>query len=197
MSKFTDKRYIEKFQEAQQRSSKIGLQHNNLKLDAELYDTKAIIDIARFSIGLMKAMGMHSTAEARSKCMTVHHAIQQELSVAGISSELTIGNVVLRDKPFIDGVTLQSLISEISSPKYDQPQDIHCWLTLRDGSILDFTVYSSLTSPEKPEPIEENYVYIEPYEHDPKHYYEPMLVGNEYLELTGAVETVFLAEQMP
>jgi len=190
MSEFTDKRYISKFLEAQHQSLKLGVKHNNLILENEPYVIDDIVKIARFSIGIMKSMGLHSTAEARSECMIVHHAIQRELSSIGVPSELTIGNAVLRNKPFIEGINLQSLINEVSSPKYDQAQDIHCWLTLKDSAILDFTIYSSLTNPSTPEALEENYVYIAANEHDPKHYYEPILVGNEYLALTGAIETV-------
>jgi hypothetical protein len=189
MSEFTDKRYNLKFLEAQQQSKHLGLQHNNLMITGDHYDIDFITQLASFSIGMMNSMGFHSTSDARSECMIVHHAIQRELIARGIPAELTIGNAMLRNKPFIKDVNLHSLSNELSAPDFEQQQDIHCWLTLQDGSILDFTIYSSLTDPNKPEPLDKNYVYIAPLEHDTRHYYEPMLVGNEYLALTGAIST--------
>jgi len=185
MSDKNSKSYLNKFLQAQKQSSSLKLKHSNFKLESEKHDLQDIIEIVKFGIELMKSLGVSSTAEARSKCMTVHQIIHSELLAAGIPTELTIGNVMLREKPFIESMTLQSLIDELESPMLDKPQDIHCWLTLNDSSIIDFTIYSSLTSPDKPECLEDNYVYIEPFEHDSKHYYVPMLVGIEYLVRTG------------
>jgi hypothetical protein len=190
MSEFTDQTYKKKFKEAQLRSSTLKIKHYDVKLENESYNREALFRIVNLGIETMHNMGMHSTVEARNQCMIAHYAIQTELKQIGVLAELTIGNVVLRNKPFITGATLESLIEEISSPQHDKPQDIHCWLTLKDSSILDFTIYSNLTNPNTPESLDKNYIFIAPCEHDPLHYYEPMLVGNEYLEITGAVARV-------
>lgn len=87
----------------------------------------------------------------------------------------------------MSNVSPESLIAELQKGRRGGVEiNMHVWLTLPDMSILDFTICSDQDlSRGIVNEIEDSVMYLKPDDNDINHYYDPMIVGSEYLQQTG------------
>ena len=137
---------------------------------------------------LTSKLGLRNTKDVSRKCFLIHPLAKNLLSNMGIKSEVTIGNVIRNGCEHYPNATIETITKELYNPSSkDSVFNGHCWLTLRDGSILDFTYYCDLTNPKAPEPWLNNVLYVDISDYQKREYHIPFYLGEEFLEKTNCI----------
>lgn len=143
-------------------------------------------------IPYLKQNGYFSSQELSGKCVAVHLLIKSILRQAfGLESHITIGSMHGNGWKYC-AMSYSYIREELQSPSTTEELKAHIWLTLPDGSIVDWTgqAWYDLQTKETHE-LENCLVYLAPNEFNPEHYYRPYLVGEEFLVRTGTIDPVF------
>lgn len=163
--------------------TKLGKGYKRQRLEKSCYEVASIIS---------DQYGFYSTSDVRSQCFRVHPIAKKILAELGIKSEVTFGNVVLKGEDWYPNATLDSMTNELLNPGSKESNfDGHCWLTLKDGSIIDFTHYCDRTNPNVPEPWTHNILIIDvSAKYLPDEYHLPFYLGEEFLFKTGCLHAL-------
>jgi hypothetical protein len=178
--------YISGLKEAIRNTENFDLTHNLKELQKGYSPDQlkaSIIQVVRI---IEKAHGYSLTSDLAEKCFQIHPIAKKIFNKIGIESEITIGNVVVDGKDYYSGASLESMTNElISHQNKDSFFNGHCWLTLIDGTIIDFTHYSDRTNPKKPEQWINNILIIDTTDYNKNEYHVPYFLGDQFLEKTG------------
>jgi hypothetical protein len=179
------KKYSIKFKEAVKRSRKLGLNEGETyKRYKQNYSHEKL---GKSAIARYTEMGW-TTADLSQNCGHAHAEIYHLLDSFGEQVYLTIGNVVINGKHSLK-VTPEALVKELEKGECKGLMNMHVWLTLPDMSIMDFTIRPNQDlNNNVHSDIESSIIYLRPDEVDQDHYYEPMLVGAEYLQRIGVYQ---------
>ncbi len=110
-------------------------------------DMDQVLGICRKSIQrFIDLRELGNTHNLSGDCFGIIYVLSQELWAEGIKHTHTVGNVFINDKPYYEGVTNDSIQSDLvpDAVDYDTPVNSHTWITLEDGTIIDATILPSL-----------------------------------------------------
>jgi len=133
-------------------------------------------------------IGFQSSFELAGRCVEVHNEIQRILEENNVESFFTIGDRVWDDYIYCE-MSYDQIGSELSNPTPNNPLKAHVWLTLSDGSILDFTSqpHMDLLQGDREYPIEQSIILKRLDDSWEKGNFRPFLVGKQFLYKTGAM----------
>ena len=178
-------KYSDKFKTAVSKTKELGL---NLECKFHAYEQRySCENVAESAIRLFNRRG-YSAKNLSQNCAKIHAEVYYLLKSHNENIYLTIGNVVINRRPWLK-TSSTILESELKKGPISSEMNMHVWLTFPDMAILDLTIGHNIDLNRGFERrLEDSLIYCPPDEHDELHYYEPMLVGNEYLEKIGAYE---------
>ncbi|WP_460042240.1 hypothetical protein [Pseudomonas sp. S2_H01] len=138
--------------------------------------------------------GLQSSSHLAGKCAPIHLMLKERLKAElGIETLITIGDRFWDDYVYCE-MTKESVENELDSTKIFEPIKAHVWLTLSDGTILDCTAeaHADILFGRGEHPAHQCIMIVSPNKaEDAKTgYHRPVLVGSEFLEKTGMVQTV-------
>gem|GEM_PF-1889453 len=134
--------------------------------------------------------GLDSSRSLNGNCIHVHDQLQAHLQRRGVESHLTIGSMHGQGWDYCS-TSLDELLAEMTDPDPEREIRAHTWLTLNDGSVLDWTGQAWYDiQANANHPAESCLVYFQQGVQDEMHYYHPVLVGREYLIRTGSIRRV-------
>lgn len=145
-----------------------------------------VVDLKRCIMTAKKAVqGMEAPAspDPRRTCVPVCMVISKALEQAGYQHEITYGNVIKKGKPLLSNVSAEGMLEKYHSPESKRQPNFYCWLTLNDGSIVDFTIRGRASGQVDTEKMAQSFLFLPAGEEDKDYRFEPMLIGNrEFLE---------------
>jgi len=151
-------------------------------------EIKEILSIAVF--GLLQEGYKDSTALA-GNCvpvnMLINHALQ---SLKGINSYITIGDRYWSENDIYCEMSYTSIVEELKHPNITKPIKAHTWITLTDGTIIDFTseAHLDVLHDRGVFPVEKCYQVIRPDSDITSGFHRPFLIGTDFLFKTGLVQ---------
>ncbi|WP_313437076.1 hypothetical protein [Stenotrophomonas sp.] len=136
------------------------------------------------------SLGLDSSRSLNGNCIQVHDQLQAHLQHRGVESHLTIGSMHGQGWDYCS-TSVDELLAEMADPDPEREIRAHTWLTLNDGSVLDWTGLASWhTQENENHPAASCLVYFKQGVQSETHYYHPLLVGREYLIRTGSIRRV-------
>ena len=134
-----------------------------------------------------------------NQCMEVTTRLYGLLNSRGIAADIVIGSVRTEqnlfyrcDVPYLRDIATQSIDETV-------PIDLHAWITLGGDSVIDFALPSKLARNHGAPPDLFNQGFCADATGMAKHmklYYEPMLVGSQYLALVNSADPHALLMQL-
>lgn len=180
-------KYLEKVQDAYRATNEIGVPtpkkikfSNNRKLSKHKIDS-----IYKQCLYAFSKFGWLNSSHIYNQCVLVNTtAFKVITTVLKIQAYLTIGYTKINGNP-INETTLETLKTELLNPNFESPLPIHVWITLEDGTVIDWTTEASITQHEnKVKGIEKCLLHINPEEVTGCEFI-PILVGEDYLDKIG------------
>ena len=138
----------------------------------------------------LHSLGLDSSRLLNGNCIKVHDQLQAHLLRHGVESHITIDSMHGQGWDYCS-TSVDELLAEMADPDPNREIRVHTWLTLNDGSVLDWTGQAWYDTQ-----VNENYpaksclVYFQQGVQSETHYYHPVLVGWEYLIRTGSIRVV-------
>lgn len=127
-------------------------------------------------------------------CPIIHFKLSQILKMHGVLSEVTIGQLIYKGKPVIRDFSVQRLLDDLYIKVHSRKIYLHCWLTLSDGTILDFThLAGEASNRNKIKKLANCYIWIpknKPDIYHNKYRYQPKIVGHDYLLRVNAFNSL-------
>ncbi len=192
-------KYIERLEEAAIKTTQMGLDigSNPFPLKGELSKDQ-LRDIVNKCFLLLDDMHVTMASQVAAKCTLVHLNLHKLLfSEFGIRSFITIGDCVFANQNYVYNEMNYELIdSELRSPNVDKTLTAHVWLTLEDGTVLDFTMMPHIDMQygdadyhlASREPI-----VVPPSIYSDSNYHRPYLVGLDFLVKTKTIDSSITA----
>ncbi|MDI9271840.1 hypothetical protein [Stenotrophomonas sp. PFBMAA-4] len=136
------------------------------------------------------SLGLDSSRSLNGNCIQVHDQLQDHLQRRGVESHMTIGSMHGQGWDYFP-TSVDALLAEMADPHPEREIRAHTWLTLNDGSVLDWTGQAWYdTQVNENHPAGSCLVYFQQGVQNETHYYHPVLVGREYLIRTGSIRRV-------
>jgi hypothetical protein len=181
--------YKDRFLQALSKTKELGLNVEEVEFDEgiSLEELRKALELA---IDFLYQHGHTNSDTLASKCMPVHLIVHNVMrSVLGIKSYLTIGDRYWSDDDIYCEMSYESISKELESPDMNNPIKAHVWLTLTDGTILDFTseAHLDVIGNRGNFPAERCYQVIPPDKGLAAGYHRPFLIGQDYLIKTGSI----------
>lgn len=179
--------YKEKFVAALNKSIELGLQVDSdlLPFNSQEQERQELLALCS---EFLNYLGFQTSSDLASRCIQVHTELQYAIKqVLSIDSAITLGDIHWPEHDYLYCRTsYEDLISELNNPDHTADIQIHAWLTLSDGSILDCTsqAHADLLFERGERPIHECFSFIPLSENNG---YTPYLVGNDFLYKIGAI----------
>lgn len=192
MSSDKNLRYSNSFQRAIFESDKLGISYQS-DLDAE--ESNELLK--EFEVSTIEHMQYEKiqrndlSGQPRihtiNDCIGISDWICFGLYQEGIKAYYTIGSVFVNNEPYIE-TSLEYLSSEYRNPS-SGVLNLHCWLTLEDGRIIDPTILVKLAFREEflNGHFAEGLVYFEKPDLIEEIEFKPILVGSDYIVKVGAM----------
>jgi len=141
------------------------------------------------SCALLSETDLSNTRNLVENCALVHYLLGQSLNARNLPCHVTVGEFHRDGRPYFNFASIDELIQEASSPNHGDPIALHAWLTLPDGSVMDWTMLADMNVLEGNAPplLQHCCIYMPANAFDPDFFYVPKLVGHSYLEKIGAV----------
>lgn len=139
-------------------------------------------------IRILRERGYFTSKELNTKCVDVHLLIKQFLKfMFDIETHITIGSMKVQGWDYCS-MTYNYILQELASPNFHQEIRAHVWLTLPDGSIIDWTgqAWHDIQIGEV-HSVENCLLYFSPNEFRDDLYHKPYLVGEDFLLKTGII----------
>lgn len=170
----------------------LSLHGKPLPLMAETIPQKNVLTVLRECIPHLLQQGFHSSKELNGHCVSVHLIIKKLLKqFFELECHITIGSMHGKGWDYC-AMSYSYIREELTSPSQNEELKAHIWLTLPDGSIIDWTGQAWCDMQVKENHVlEECLVYLQPHEFNPEHYYKPYLVGEEFLVRTRTIDPIF------
>lgn len=181
--------YQDRFQAALEKSKELCLAVETIKFQDDL-SVEEIRKITQFSIHELYKMGFTNSEKLASKCVPVHFYLNQMIeSVLGIKTYITIGDRYWSEDDIYCEMSYENIRSELASPEVNNTIDAHVWLTLTDGTILDFTSEAHIDVIEQRGCFPANECFQVIQKSQPAvGYHRPFLVGFDFLYKTGCIQ---------
>ncbi len=138
-------------------------------------------------IGDLYRKGLSDSASLSGNCIQIHDQLFGFMERSGIQAHMTVGSMHGNGWSYCR-TSIDQLKAELEHPDSFREIEIHTWLTLNDGSIIDCTgqAWYDMQIGEV-HPVEKCLVYIPQGNQDPSHYYTPYIVGYDFLYRTGCI----------
>lgn len=181
--------YKDRFYDALAKTKELTLTIDNIKLQHEL-SVEEIRSMLGVAVKALYRHGYKNSSMLAKKCIPVHLLVQQEIaSLLGLTTYITIGDRFWADDDIYCKMSYDDIKTELNSPQILNPIKCHTWLTLTDGTILDFTseAHLDVITDRGIHPTEKCFQVILPSDSSANSYHRPFLVGDDFLYKTGAV----------
>lgn len=147
-----------------------------------------VFEQASILIPQLQKLGFHNSESLAGNCIEVNSILAEHLSSLGVPCVLTIGSMHVDDYVYMP-ISYSALQSEIESPNLNGALAVHVWLTLEDGTIVDWTGpawFDQMTGANFPlnECMD---VLMQGKFGDSPYKYMPYLVGDGFLKKVGAI----------
>jgi len=181
--------YKDRFISAVNKTVEMGitLDANPLPLSKGITEQKTI-QILDLCLESLLNLGFRKSSDLARQCVLVHTTLQHILREnLNVKSYITIGDRYWSDYIYCE-TSYEYIKNEMNSPNIESPIQVHVWLTLSDGSILDCTgeAHVDLISQRGDFPTRECFQMIEPQEKITDGYHRPYIIGSEFLRRTGS-----------
>ncbi|UTA48147.1 hypothetical protein L1F30_01070 [Simiduia sp. 21SJ11W-1] len=181
-------KYLDKLSQAHSDTKSIDLKApKKIKFTASSKISRYKLEqIHKLCLEAFSKFGWVTSDHIHNQCVFANTAAYKVISeVLGIKCYLTIGYTKAYGAT-INKSSLSELKSELKSPNIDNPLQMHVWVTLSDGTIIDWTTEAFLTHREgEIKDIKSCMLHIDP-EKIKEISYHPILVGDDYLSKVGA-----------
>lgn len=161
------------------------------KLEAPPISREMIFQITPNLIPQLVQHGFVDSHSLAGNCIQVNAWLADLLAYFGVKSVMTIGSMCLEHGYVYMPLDYEKLHAELNAPQPDKDIGVHVWLTLEDGSIVDWVGpawYDQKIG--KNYPVNECLDVLSQGVFDDSPYsYKPYLVGSEYLKKTGAIRS--------
>ncbi|MDH0380663.1 hypothetical protein [Comamonas aquatica] len=186
--------YREKFQNAIQTTQDWGLQQGLAFTELQNLgiDRSAIYAITEKMLPKLLQAGFVDSKSLAGNCIQINSWLAQHLADHGVKSVITMGSMYLEHGFVYMALTHDALKAELDAPSPDEGLKVHAWLTLEDGTIVDWVGpawYDQFIGSNYP--VRECMdVLMHGHFGDSPYRYLPYLVGDEFLRRVGAVRRV-------
>lgn len=164
------------------------------KLEGPLISREMIFQVALHLIPQLEQHGFIDSRSLAGNCLQVNAWLADLLARVGVKSVMTIGSMSLESGMVYMPLDYEKLHVELNAPQPDKDIGVHVWLTLEDGSIVDWVgpawydqmIGSNYSVNECMDVLPQGIFGDSPYS------YKPYLVGSEYLKKIGAIRRELL-----
>jgi hypothetical protein len=171
-----------------------------LELNGKPYPFKAVLShekklsALRRCVDFLYSKGFRSSSDLASNCTPVHLMTQRLLKTEfNIDSFITIGDRYWDDYIYCE-MSYEKIELELKKPDLNEPIKAHVWLTLSDGTIIDFTAeaHADLLFQRGENPTENCIMIVDSdnEEDDKSGYHRPYLLGADFLEKVGVCKVL-------
>ena len=182
-------KYTDRFQAALLKTRELTLSVDAIQFDRAL-SVEEIKSILRVCVDALYQSGYTNSETLAAKCVPVNMIINEHVErILGIKTHLTIGDRYWSDKDIYCEMSYEAISRELKTPDVTQPINAHVWLTLSDGTIIDFTgeAHFDVLQSRGNFPVEQCYQVIRPDDAKENDFHRPFLVGNDFLFKTGSI----------
>lgn len=185
-------KYKDRFISAVNKTQELGLNVSLYPLPFKKeMSHKKIHDVIRHCFWNLHSKGIFYASQVAAKCTLISLELQNALRIAGVKSYITIGDVVFAEQDYIYcEMSYESIGGELKNPNVYSPLKAHVWLTLEDGTIIDFTAMAHIDlmcgDPDF-ELSSSKVVVARPGVESKSNYYRPYLVDVDFLIKTGTI----------
>lgn len=166
----------------------LRLHENPLPLENTPIPEQNIFFVLRHCIPLLQQQGYFSSKDLSGNCVDVHLLVKRALKMYfGLKCFITIGSMHGKDWDYCT-MSYEYIRKELDEPNLQSELKAHIWLTLPDGSIVDWTgqAWRDQQVKESHE-LSQCLLYFSASDFSADHYYKPYLVGEEFLIRTGTI----------
>lgn len=178
--------YLEKLLAAKERAEAAGIPNHGTSFREPPFKAVTLKQCVMTAKKAIRDMPALTSTDPVRCCLPLTTTVSDALHLAGYSHEITFGNVIRQGKPLLSNVSDGALIEAFRAPAPEARSwpNFYCWITLGDGSILDFALRLRGALPVDMDKVAESFLYLAPGEQDPKLRFEPVLVGDAVPEPT-------------
>ncbi|MCD9474422.1 MULTISPECIES: hypothetical protein [Photobacterium] len=174
--------YNEHFNNAVIFSKENDILNKYIELSERKLSKKELNNIIKLAVDYLIDNGFKWSHQIAFKCGAIHYILSEYLSSKNIINEVTIGDLYADGEAWMDYSTIDELLKEAHSPDVNKEINFHCWITLGDGTVLDFThLAEHYKNSGQCVDIISCLCVIKANTYNPIHYYIPRIVGREYI----------------
>lgn len=166
----------------------LNLYGSPLPLESSPIPEQNIFYFLRHCIPFLHQQGYFSSKDLNGNCVDVHLTVKRVLKeLFGLECFITIGSMHGKGWDYCE-MSYAYIRKELDEPNLQGELNAHIWLTLPDGSIVDWTgqAWYDQKAGESHD-LSQCLVYFSPTYFFAEHYYKPYLVGEEFLIRTGTI----------
>lgn len=186
--------YKARFIAAHKRTLDLGLNPGEHALPfKKQISEKKMVRIYQFCLDFLYSQGLDCSENLASNCIPVNMMLTKLLkSEIAVSSVVTVGDKFWSDYVYCR-MSYRQIENELNCPDVDSPLKAHAWLTLSDGSVVDFTgeAHMDVLQGRGNFPAEKCVAVVRPKDNPKDGYYRPFLVGGEFFERVGAFQLAY------
>ncbi|TYK66028.1 hypothetical protein [Colwellia echini] len=182
--------YTTKFQEALSKTKELALTTESIQF-GELLSVEEIKEVLQVCIQALYENGYTNSERLAGKCVPVNMLLNGLLGCStNFKTYITIGDRYWAENDIYCQMSYQYILNELKAPDFSKPIQAHVWLTLSDGTIIDFTSEAHLDILYKrgDHPVEKCFQVIRPNDVIIEGVHRPFLIGDNFLFKSGAVQ---------
>lgn len=182
-------KYTDRFQSALSNTKELALSVEPIKFENTLpiEEIKSIIQVC---VNALYQGGYANSESLAGKCVPANMLISEVLEWRlGVKTYITIGDKYWSDSDIYCEMSYESITRELKKPDVTKPIQAHVWITLTDGTIIDFTgeAHIDILQERGNFPAEECFQVIRPSDVIEGGFHRPFLIGADFLFKTGAI----------
>ncbi len=182
--------YQTEFAQAVERTRSFGLDFDEMRMTNRRVLTTDLQQ--EFPLAIRDAIGELSLEDVVAQCLAIHWRVKEPLEqLFGVPIAYTIGHV-FTPPSFMFQQTEEELRALMRAGVQNGRVNIHAWLTLPSHEIIDMSLSTSLAIIQKLDQGRGAVIAKHPDDFVKGLRYHPMLVGHEYLERIGAMQSYIL-----
>ena len=182
-------KYTDRFLTALSKTKELALSVEPFKF-GQAIPIEEINSILRLCVETLHRGGYTDSQTLAGNCIPVHTLLNDTIRRSlDIITFITIGDRYWDEKDIYCEMSYEAISKELKNPDITKPLKAHTWLTLTDGTIIDFTSEAHLDIIERRgnHPLVECCKMLKPNEVEDNGYYRPFLIGAAFLFETGSV----------
>lgn len=182
-------KYTEKFQKALFKTEELGFSVDPIEFKKAL-SVEEINKILRVCESALHHGGYVNSKKLAAKCVPVNMLLNEAVRyLLGIETYITIGDRYWSKGDIYCEMSYKAITNELEAPDVTKPIDAHVWLTLTDGTIIDFTgeAHLDVLQGRGCFPVEKCFQVIRPDHVVEAGYHRPFLIGTDFLFKTGSI----------